>query len=163
MILDRSRVGEEARDRDERSDGGENTQQREKGDTGRDSQDIVLVELLVSPPQNVFPAAGRDLLGTLGVPARTLFSFATLGSTCSLSANPVLLSDLRARPCGGALSRGARNLRIRSPAAAAPMVLMREDEELEDDGAVSVVIGLMSSSCVGLWRSTNPALVEFLD
>ena len=43
------------------------------------------------------------------------------------------------------------------------MVLMREDEESEDDGAVSVVMGMMSSGCVGLWRSTNPALVEFLD
>ena len=28
---------------------------------------------------------------------------------------------------------------------------------------MSVVIGLMSSGCVGLWRLTNPAVVEFLD
>ena len=79
MLLDRTRIREEAIHGDERGDGGENTQQRVIGHPGRDSQDFILADLLVSPPQNVFPAAGRDLLGTLGVPARTLFSFRDVG------------------------------------------------------------------------------------
>src|SRR3954469_23508955 len=78
MLLDGGGIGEQAVDRDQGRNGREERKQAIEGDTSRDRQDAILVDLLVGAPENVLPALGRDLVGRRG-----------LSSTASFPASPV--------------------------------------------------------------------------
>ena len=61
MRVDRRCVGDQSVERDERRDGGEDRQQRKEDDAARDSEQPVVVEARIDPPENVLPAPPGDL------------------------------------------------------------------------------------------------------
>ena len=69
VILDRRRIGEEAVDGDEGGDRREDGEQGIIGHAGRHRHDPVLAELLIGAPQDVLPAASRDLSRRVGLSA----------------------------------------------------------------------------------------------
>ena len=103
MRIDRRSVGDQAIERDEGGDGGEDRQERIKDDARRDGEQPVVVETRIDPAENVLPAPPGDSPGRGRAPPPAL-----LPRPAPLRGNRLVVLELLPRPLVGIgrLSRG---------------------------------------------------------
>ena len=114
VLFHRRRVGEEAVDRHQSREGGDEGEQQVEGGAGRDQQHAVLADLVLHAGEDVLPARPGDLGRLLGLaPAPRLSRPFLLGrrSTFPLAACRIRLRLLKA---GGLSFRSTRHCRVAS-------------------------------------------------